>query len=152
MASTPKFSLQNVLDIRHDKVELLEIELGKLLTIHQETKNFLSSLEEHQTRLFEQMSEAQTGDIDLVKLKLLLLNTLEIGKHIETVKLEIKKQAFEIEKKRSELIEAKQSEETLAILKRKRHEVFLAEQVQIEARAQDDIYIARAFRNPPQGA
>ena len=33
--SLPKFSLQNVLDIRHDKVELLEIELGKLLATHQ---------------------------------------------------------------------------------------------------------------------
>ena len=27
---TPKFSLQNVLDLRHGRVELLEIELGKL--------------------------------------------------------------------------------------------------------------------------
>jgi hypothetical protein len=36
-------------------------------------------------------------------------------------------------------------------LKKKRQEIYLAEQVQIEARAQDDIYIARAFRNQQQG-
>jgi hypothetical protein len=40
----------------------------------------------------------------------------------------------------------------LEILKRKRHEVYTAEQVQIEAHAQDDIYIAQAFRNQQQGA
>jgi flagellar biosynthesis chaperone FliJ len=49
-------------------------------------------------------------------------------------------------------VAAKQSEETLEILKRKRYEVYLAEQLQIESRAQDDIYIAQAFRNQQQGA
>jgi flagellar biosynthesis chaperone FliJ len=57
-----------------------------------------------------------------------------------------------VEDKRAELVAAKQSEETLEILKRKRHEVYLAEQLQIESRAQDDIYIAQAFRNQQQGA
>ncbi len=150
--SLPKFSLQNVLDIRHDKVELLEIELGKLLATHQQTLNLMNSLEQYQTSLFEQMSEAQTGEIDLVKLKLLLLNTLQVGKHIEAVSLELKKQSAGIEKKRLEIVQAKQAEETLTILKRKRNEVYEAEQIQIEAQAQDDIYIARAFRNQQQGA
>ena len=149
---SPKFSLQNVLDIRHDKVELLEIELGKLLAAHQQTLNLMNSLEQYQTSLFEQMGEAQTGEIDLVKLKLLLLNTLQVGKHIESVKIELKKQSAEIEKKRTEIVQAKQAEETLTILKRKRQEVYEAEQIQIEAQAQDDIYIARAFRNQQQGA
>ena len=149
---SPKFSLQNVLDIRHDKVELLEIELGKLFAAHQQTLNLMNSLEQYQTSLFEQMGEAQTGEIDLVKLKLLLLNTLQVGKHIEAVTLELKKQSAEIEKKRTEIVQAKQAEETLSILKRKRNEVYEAEQIQIEAQAQDDIYIARAFRNQQQGA
>lgn len=149
---SPKFSLQNVLDIRHDKVELLEIELGKLFAAHQQTLNLMNSLEQYQTSLFEQMGEAQTGEIDLVKLKLLLLNTLQVGKHIEAVTLELKKQSAEIEKKRTEIVQAKQAEETLTILKRKRNEVYEAEQIQIEAQAQDDIYIARAFRNQQQGA
>jgi flagellar export protein FliJ len=149
---TPKFSLQSVLDIRHGKVELLEIELGKLMAIHQETQNLLNSLKDYQARIFEELSEAQSGEIDLVNLKLLLANSLKAGKDVEMVAFELKKQAVEIDHKRTELIRAKQAEETLEILKRKRLEVYTAEQVQIEARMQDDIYIARAFQNQQQGA
>ena len=149
---SPKFSLQNVLDVRHGKVELLEIDLGKLAMIHQQTENLLVSLEAFQAGLLEQLSEAQRGEIDLVKLNLLFLNSLRIGKNIETVNLELKKQDLAIEEKRAELIRAKQSEETLQILKRNRHEVYVAEQVQIEAQALDDIYIARSFHNQQHGA
>lgn len=149
---TPKFSLQNVLELRHGKVELLEIELGKLHAIHQETQNLLASLKEYQDNLLDQLSAEQTGEIDMVNLNLLRLNILQINKHIEIVALEFKKQTRVIEDKRTELIQAKQSEETLEILKRKRHEIYAAEQIQIEAQAQDDIYIARAFRNQQQGA
>ena len=149
---SPKFSLQNVLDLRHGKVELLEIELGKLHAIHQETQNLHISLEQYQNSLLNELSAAQTGEIDLVKINLLRLNALQINKHIEIVALELKKQTRAIEEKRTELIQAKQSEETLEILKRKRHEVYTAEQIQIEAHAQDDIYIAQAFRNQQQGA
>jgi flagellar export protein FliJ len=149
---SPKFSLQNVLDVRHGKVELLEIDLGKLSMLHQKTQSLLASLEAFQAGLLEQLSEAQTGEIDLVKLNLLFLNSRQIGRNIETVTLELKKQARAIEDKRAELILARQSEETLQILKRKRHEVYVAEQVQIEAQALDDIYIARSFHNQQQGA
>jgi len=148
----PKFSLQNVLDLRHGKVELLEIELGKLMAIHQETQNLHASLGQYLESLLNQLSAAQTGDIDLVNLNLLRLNVLQLNKHIDMVRLELKKQIAEIENKRSQLVHAKQSEETLEILKRKRHEVYAAEQLQIEAQTQDDIYIARAFRNQQQGA
>jgi len=144
---SPKFSLQNVLDIRHGKVEVLEIELGKLLAVHQETQALFASLQEYQTSLLDQLSIIQSGDIDLVKMNLLRLNILQVGKHIEMVQLELKKQTRAIDAKRNEVIKAKQSEETLETLKRNRHETYLAEQVQIEAQMQDDIYIARAFRN-----
>lgn len=149
---SPKFSLQNVLDLRHGKVELFEIELGKLMAIRQETETLLNSLWEYHTILLEQLSEAQSGDVDLVNSNLLRLNALQVGKHIDTVIIELKKQDMAIETKRNELVQAKQSEETLKILKQKRHEVYVAEQNQIEAQIQDDIYIARAFRNQQQGA
>jgi len=149
---TPKFSLQNVLELRHGKVELLEIELGKLVAIHQETQNLYASLEQYQESLLVQLGAAQTGDIDLPNLNLLSLNVLQINKHMDIVRLELKKQIMQIEAKRAQLVQAKQSEETLEILKRIRHEVYAAQQIQIEANAQDDIYIARAFRNQQQGA
>jgi flagellar export protein FliJ len=148
----PKFSLQNVLDIRHGKVEVLEIELGKLLAAHHETQKLYAALQEYQTSLLDQLSETQSGEIDLVMMNLLRLNILQIVKHVDTVSLELKKQEKEIDAKRAEVIQAKQAEETLVTLKRNRNEIYLAEQVQIEAQVQDDIYIARAFRNQQQGA
>lgn len=148
----PKFSLQNVLDVRHGKVELLEIELSKLLAAQQETEMRLASLQEFQRDLLDQLKDAQLGEIDLSKISLLRLNILQVNTYIESVSLELARQNHEVKEKRAELVQAKQSEETLEILKRKRHEVYLAEQVQIEARAQDDIYIAQAFRNQQQGA
>lgn len=144
---SPKFSLQNVLDIRHEKVEALEVELGKLLILQQETQRFMKSLQKYQANLHERLIEAQMGDLDLMELNLLRMNVTEINKHIDAVNIQLKKQEMDIEAKRAKLIEARQSEETLEILKRKRHEVYVAEQIHIEAQTQDDIYIARAFRN-----
>jgi flagellar export protein FliJ len=147
----PKFSLQNVLDIRHGKVELLEVELGKLLATCQETEVLLMSLQESQAGLLEQLNATQSGEIDLFEMNLLRSNILYLNERIESVTLELARQKREVEGKRAELVKAKQDEETLEILKQKRYEVYLAEQVQIEARAQDDIYIAQAFRHQQQG-
>ena len=148
----PKFSLQNVLDVRHGKVELLQIEFSKLLAAQQETEMKLSSLQEFQRSLLEQLRDAQLGDMDLSKISLLRLNIVQVNTYIENVSLDLARINRAVQEKKTELIKAKQSEETLEILKRKRHEVYLAEQVQIESRAQDDIYIAQAFRNQQQGA
>jgi flagellar biosynthesis chaperone FliJ len=140
------------LELRHGKVELLEIEFGKLLAAHQKTQSLFAALHEYQAGLLDQLTVTQSDEIDLIMMNLLRLNILQIVKHIETVSLELKKQEKEIEAKKAELIKAKQSEETLETLKRNRNEIYLAEQVQIEAQVQDDIYIARAFRNQQQGA
>jgi flagellar export protein FliJ len=148
----PKFSLQNVLDVRHGKVELLEIELGKLLAAQQRTETLLLSLKESQISLWEQLSAAQLGEIDLVEMRLIRSNILQVNKRIESAALELARQNQEVKEKRAEMVKAKQSEETLKILKQNRYEVYLAEQVRIEARAQDDIYIAQAFRNQRLGA
>jgi flagellar export protein FliJ len=148
----PKFSLQSVLDYRHGKVELLEIELGKLLATHLETQSLLVALKEYQVCVLDQLSTTQSDDIDLIMMNLLRLNVLQVTKQIDMVLLELEKQEKEIDAKRTEMVKAKQSEETLETLKRNRHEIYLAEQVQVELHAQDEIYIARAFRNQQQGA
>ncbi len=148
----PKFSLQNVLDLRHGKVELFETELGKLLGICQETEAFLAALKESQVGMLDRLNEAQAGEIDLFKMNLIRENLLHLQQRIEITARDLARQKQAAEAKRAELVKAKQDEETLEILKKKRIEVYEAEQVQIEARAQDDIYIARAFRNQQQGA
>ena len=147
----PKFSLQNVLDVRHGKVELLEIELGKLLTAQQEVELRLLQVRDFQRGLLEQLDLAQSGEIDLFQTNLLRLNIMQVHAFIENLIIELARRNQEVSEKRTELIRARQAEETLEILKRKRQEVYLAEQIQIEARAQDDIYIAQAFRNQHQG-
>ncbi len=147
----PKFSLQNVLDVRHGKVELHQIELSKLLVAQHETEKRLMSLKEFQRDLLEQLRDAQYGEIDLSKVSLLRMNILQVNSYIENISLELARLNHQVREKKTELIEAKQAEETLEILKRKRNEVYIAEQVQIESRLQDDIYIARAFRNQQQG-
>ena len=144
---TLNFSLQNVLEIRHDKVELLEVELGQLMTTQQQAQMLLFSLQEFQVNLLDQLSNAQCGDIDLFKIGMLRLNILDVTKRIEIVIAELAKLEWQIKNKRAELVEAKQAEETLETLKRKRYEIYIAEQLQIEHREQDDIYIAQAFRN-----
>ena len=147
----PKFSLQNVLDVRHGKVELHQIELSKLLVAQHEMEKRLLSLKEFQRDLLEQLRDAQYGDIDLSKVSLLRMNILQVNSYIENISLELARLNHQVREKKTELIEAKQAEETLEILKRNRNEVYLAEQVQIESRLQDDIYIARAFRIQQQG-
>jgi flagellar export protein FliJ len=147
----PKFSLQNVLDIRHGKVELLQIELGNLLAAQQETESRLFTLQEFHSSLLEELSLAQSDEFDLTRINLLRLNILQVQAYMESLTLELARQKQAAEDKQAELIAARQSEETLEILKRKRYEVYQAEQLQIESRAQDDIYIAQAFRNQRQG-
>lgn len=148
----PKFSLQNVLDVRHRNVELFEIELGKLMATQQELEQQLTSLHAVHDDLLEQLNIAQSGDIDMLKISWIRLNIVQVNSYIENTIMQIMSVNKQVEDKRGELVKAKQSEETLEILKRKRYESYLAEQVEIEARMQDDIYIARAFRNQQQGA
>lgn len=147
----PKFSLQNVLDVRHGKVELLEVELGKLMLAQQEIELQLSTLHDFHKNLLDELAIVQSGDIDLAKSGLLRLNLSQVNGYIKRLTVELIKRKKDVEEKRTDLVKAKQAEETLEILKRKRHEVYLAELVQIESRMQDDIYIAQAFRNQQQG-
>lgn len=147
----PKFSLQNVLDVRHGKVELLEVELGKLMLAQQEVELQLSILHGFHENLLDELAIVQSDDIDLTKSGLLRLNLSQVNGYIKRLTVELLKRKKDVEEKRADLVKARQAEETLEILKRKRHDVYLAEQVQIEARMQDDIYIAQAFRNQQQG-
>jgi flagellar export protein FliJ len=146
----PLFSLQSVLDVRHSRVEALEIELSRLLSMRNEAealKKLLSDLEEE---LFDKLTAAQSGDLDMFQISVLRANILQTDERIQRVEVEIARLSRSVEAKRKELVEARQEEETLQILKRKQLEVYQAEQAQIETRNQDDLYIATAFRQRQQ--
>jgi flagellar biosynthesis chaperone FliJ len=85
----PKFSFQNVLDNRQGKVKLLEIEFSKLLAAQQEAETRLSSLQEFQCSLLDQLKDAQRSEMDPSKIRLLRLNIVQVNTHIENISLEL---------------------------------------------------------------
>jgi flagellar export protein FliJ len=148
----PAFNLQSVLDVRHSRVEALEIELSKLLALQNACQTLLDSLQKLEMDLFDRLDAVQSGDMDLIQINVLRANILQNEEHLKQVEEELRKLTRLVNGKRAELVSAKQEEETLQILKRKRIELYNAEQAQIEARVQDDIYIANAFRQRKQGS
>ena len=149
---TPKFSLQNVLDVRHSRVEALEIEFGRLLSVQTQAENRLAALQNLQTALLVKFEQILQGEIDLFSIDHLRMDVLDVDHLVEDAAKELVCAKQRVEDKRRELINARQGEEVLGILKKKLIDTYNQEQAQIEARLQDDIYIARAFREQVQGA
>lgn len=142
----PVFSLQAVLDVRHSRVEALEIALGKLLAEERAGREKQALLREQQTELLQKMSSAMSDEMDIIQLDLLRRNLLanEIeSAHVQTVLNDI---ARLITIKRNELLKAHTDEEVLVTLKDQREEVFRNEQKAKEASQQSDVYIAQSFR------
>jgi flagellar export protein FliJ len=148
----PKFSLQTVLDVRHSKVEALEIELSKLLMAQQEKEALLESLKGLQRNLQAQLQEQQQGEMDLFFVRHLYSNLEAIRQAMEQVEAYLAELTGQIEAKRQEVVTAKQAEESLGILKTREIERYQADQAQKENRFQDDIYIARVFHQRHQEA
>jgi flagellar export protein FliJ len=142
----PKFSLQTVLDVRHSKVESLEIELGKLHQEAQQKETVIKTMESVIENLKLRLHELMVGDIDLFMINHLRSNVNDLSEQLKSVQVELAELQVRIEAKRKEVVAARQAEETLGILKNKEIERFNAEQVTIEKRLQDDIYIAKGYQ------
>jgi flagellar export protein FliJ len=147
----PKFSLQNVLDVHHSRVEAHEVELSRLLSFKQDAEKLLESLNDEKDELMFKLENAQMGEIDLFAISVLRSNILVMDKRINKLLVELSRLADAIHLKQKELVAAKQDEEVLQILKRKGIESYNAEVALKEARTQDDIYIAQAFRQRQEG-
>jgi flagellar export protein FliJ len=142
----PKFSLQPVLDYRHTRVELLEVELGQLLGAQQRGLASLDALRESQTALFKELHSQQAGEMDLFKVGQLRANLDTVRDRLMRQRALLDALAGQIQAKRGEVVAARQAEEALAILKNRELERSRVEQAQQELRLQDDIYIAQAYR------
>jgi flagellar export protein FliJ len=142
----PKFSLQTVLDVRHSKVESIEIELGQLLHEKQEKEDFLQTLITALDTLHSTLQERMYGEIDLFSINHLRANINQISEGIISVKHAIEDLAQQVESKRHQLVEAKKEEESLKILKNKEYERFLEGEKEKEKRFVDDVYISQGFR------
>ncbi len=144
---TPKFSLQNVLDVRHTRVEAVEIQLGRAMAAEEAAQRSLDALLARKEQIMTRLTSIMQGDLDLVEVGLLRADLETMDPSIAAAKDALMAAHHQVLHVRAQLVEAKQAEEVLKILKRKRIEIFDAEQLQKEARAQDDIYIARAFQD-----
>lgn len=146
----PKFSLQAVLDYRHKRVEMLESELAQLLLAQQKARAFLDTLNESLNLINEQIAASQEGDVDLFMASQLRSNFKLVTDYIAQQKIFLQDLAEKIQAKQAEIVKARQEEEALNKLSTKERERYEEEQAMQEKRTQDDIYIARAYRNTVQ--
>ena len=142
----PKFSLQTVLDVRHNRAESLEIEFGKLLNKEKQLFNEIETLENNKLSLMEKLHEQMSGEMDLFNVAHLRANINQHAKNIEEYHRALANLQIEIEGKRRQLISARQAEETLDILKRKEIRKFKEMESMHENKELDDIYISRNFQ------
>jgi flagellar export protein FliJ len=142
----PKFSLQPVLDYRHTRVELLEVELSNLMQSQKRGVAFLDVLKSSQGRIYSQLNDCQQGDLDLFMLARLRSSLKVVNARIQEQQERLRELALQVDQKRGEVIHARQDEEVLRTLKNKEADVYRQEQAQQENRLQDDIYINRAYR------
>lgn len=142
----PRFNLQSVLDVRHSRVEACELELSQRLMEQMKIENALEHLCERRVRLMREIAEMQMGDLDLAALGLLRAELEDTHRQKKILEQRLEQARAAVESKRIELVKARQDEETLQILKRKHVEHYTQMEAEKEARAQDDIYIAHAYR------
>ncbi len=142
----PKFSLQPVLDYRHNRVEVLEVELGRLLQTQKRGQTILEALKDSRGRIITQLKDGQQGEIDLFLVSRLRSSLNNVNERITQQETYLVELNFQVQEKRQEVISAKQDDEALQTLKDREIERYMAEQAQKENRLQDDIYISRAFR------
>jgi flagellar export protein FliJ len=143
----PKFSLQPVLEYRHNHVEVLEVELGRIVHLHQEANQMLQTLEQRQKNLTRELTGSQKeGEIDLEKVGQLRNTLRRLAGRIQLQKERIEELICAEETKRSNLVAAKQGEEALETLKDKEVARYRAKVTHQENNLQDDIYISQAYR------
>jgi flagellar export protein FliJ len=141
---TPRFSLQNVLDYRHSKVEKMEVVLSRLQNQLFAARNRMSSLEIEKQRLMQELSSFQSGDLDLQAILQARTYLKRIQKGIDHLKIEITRLTVEVENARIALVQAKQDEVALEKLSEREQQIY-TDKVNIrEKQQQDDIYISQA--------
>ncbi|GAP22526.1 flagellar export protein FliJ [Leptolinea tardivitalis] len=140
----PKFSLQNVLDYRHSKVEKLEVTFGHLQNQLQNARDQLGSLEKEREGLLQELASYQNGDLNLQKILQARTFLKRLQKGIDRQKGEIANLVIEVENARQALIQAKQDEAALEKLSEKELQIYTERVNMREKQQQNDIYISQA--------
>jgi flagellar export protein FliJ len=141
---SPRFSLQNVLDYRHSKVEKLEVVLGRLQNLLQVAQERMSAMGIEKQRLLNELGSYQSGNLDLQTILQARTYLKRLQKSIDRQQVEINKLSVDVENARIALVEAKQDEVALEKLSAKELQIH-TDKVNIrEKQQQDDIYISQA--------
>lgn len=142
----PAFVYQNILDIRRTKVEVIEIQLGRLDKKLAELGERKVAFIDLKGRLLVEMQHQMQGEIDVQQVDILRSNVILVDTGI----LRLDKEIEEVKKTRAQvhksLIEARQDEKTLEILKDKANQRFNEEMKRVENLQQDDVYISLAYK------
>jgi flagellar export protein FliJ len=101
--------------------------------------------------LMVDLTDMQAGEMDLFAIQHVRSNIKLVEDRIEVVQRSICDIQVQVDAKRSEVILARQGEETLKTLKNHEIERYKLEQAQVENRQIDDIYISQAYRNRHAG-
>jgi len=141
----PDFSLQPVLDFRHNCVEALEIELGQILNARQRAQDILDMLNMSQADLLNKLAMRQLGEVDLVSVGQLRVAQKAIEAQIAQKYAELVALTEKVTEQQRKVVVARQDEEALQTLKKKSIERFHSQQALQEQRLQDDIYISQAY-------
>jgi len=140
----PRFSLQNVLDYRHSKVETLEVAHGRLQHQVQKAVEQLHALEKERDGLLLELGSYQNGNLDLQKILQARTFLKRLQKGMERQQQEIERLKAEAEEARRALVQAKQDEAAMEKLSQKEMQVYTDRMNMREKQQQDDIYISQA--------
>lgn len=140
----PKFSLQNVLDYRHSKVEKLEVILGQLQQQLQAARERLESMQVEKQRLLVELGSYQNGDLNMQKILQARTFLKRLQRGMDRQKVEVERLSIEAENARLTLVQAKQDEVALEKLSEKEQRVYTDKANMREKQQQDDIYISQA--------
>jgi flagellar export protein FliJ len=139
----PKFSLQSVLDYRHSRVEVLEVELGRLNQLRLEKLDAIAQNIANQERAYHQMGVYQSGDIDLLAVQQTQRYLSSLFVQLKKLESELAKLEERIESKRLEVVQAKKDEAVLENLREREIMVFKEKLFMQEKQQQDDIYTSK---------
>ncbi len=140
----PKFSLQNVLDYRHSKVEKLEVLFGRLQNQLLKAQEQLETMQQEQQKLLDELGSFQNGDLNLQKILQARSFLKRLQKSMDRQKSEIDQLKIEVENARLSLVQAKQDEAALQKLSQKELQTYIERDNSREKQQQDDIYISQA--------
>lgn len=148
-----KFSLQSVLDVRHSRLEAVELEMAQAQAARAQHAATLASLEEQHTRLLDDLRQLQTRrTLDLGALTFTRSTLARTEAEIRAQRIRLAEAEALVEKVREALVAAKQDEETLIALKDKVMEAEAREQNRLAEAEVDDLNISRAFRKTRAGS